>query len=92
MMVAERPRLESWKEVARFLEVSVRTAQLWEHERGLPVRRLPGAKRSRVFAFQDEIQAWLEHDPVGLTNSRRNDEPVRRERRDRDLRPPLEFR
>ena len=36
--------LSSWKEVAAYLNVSVRTAQYWESERGLPVRRLPGGR------------------------------------------------
>jgi len=59
MTAAGRPRLESWKEIARYLQASVRTVQLWERERNLPVHRLPGGKRSRVFAFGDEIEAWL---------------------------------
>lgn len=54
----ERPVLLSWKEIAKHLGVSVRTAQLWERERGLPVRRMPGEK-SRVIAYPDEIDRWL---------------------------------
>lgn len=43
-----RPReLGSWKEIAHHLGVNVRTAQKWERERGLPIRRIVGA-RSRV--------------------------------------------
>ena len=37
-----RTELTSWKEIAEFLEVSVRTAQRWESDGGLPVRRLGG--------------------------------------------------
>jgi hypothetical protein len=33
--------LHSWKEIVAYLRVTVRTAQIWEVERGLPVRRLP---------------------------------------------------
>lgn len=55
---SERPVLSSWKEIAEYLGVSVRTAQLWERERGLPVRRMPGEK-SRVIAYREEIDAWL---------------------------------
>ncbi len=51
--------LTSWKEIASFLDVTVRTAQLWEKQRGLPVRRMPGP-RSRVFLRIDEYEAWLE--------------------------------
>jgi len=49
----------SWKEIAAFFGVSVRTVQLWEEERGLPVRRHPGG-RGRVFAYISELQAWRE--------------------------------
>lgn len=52
-------RLESWKEIAVFLGVSVRTAQSWEKERGLPVRRLGGNRRSRVHAYAGELEDWL---------------------------------
>jgi len=52
----ERP-LGSWKEIAAFFDVSVRAVQLWEHERGLPVRRNPGG-RGRVYAYPSELQAW----------------------------------
>jgi hypothetical protein len=37
-----REELITRKEVANHLGVNVRTAQRWERERGLPVRRLPG--------------------------------------------------
>lgn len=54
----QRTELSSWKEIADRLDVSVRTAQLWEKDRGLPVRRLPGS-RGRVFVRVDEIETWL---------------------------------
>jgi hypothetical protein len=41
---SERTELSSWKEIAAYLGVSVRTAQHWERNRGLPVRRLAGEK------------------------------------------------
>jgi len=54
----DTPVLTSWKEIANHLQVTVRTAQLWETQRGLPVRRVPG-RRSRVYLRQDELEAWL---------------------------------
>jgi hypothetical protein len=36
--------LGSWKEIADYLKINVRTAQKWEQERGLPVGRLQGTK------------------------------------------------
>jgi hypothetical protein len=47
----------SWKEIAAHLKVSVKTAQLWERARGLPVRRLPGP-RSQVRASVIDLTAW----------------------------------
>jgi hypothetical protein len=55
----EKRRLSSWKEIAVHLGVELRTAQRWEHERGLPVHRLPGGKRNAVFAYEDELETWL---------------------------------
>lgn len=49
--------LTSWKQIAAYLGVSVRTAQLWERERGLPVKRMVG-ERGRVWATEPEIDAW----------------------------------
>ncbi len=49
--------LSSWKEIASYLGVNVRTAQKWERERGLPVRRAAGA-RSRVSAEAEGVDAW----------------------------------
>jgi hypothetical protein len=36
--------LNSWKDIANYLQVSVRTAQLWEAQRGLPIPHLPGGR------------------------------------------------
>jgi len=49
--------LTSWKEIADFLGIGVRTAQSWERNRGLPVRRFPGEK-SRVSAIPAELERW----------------------------------
>lgn len=57
----ERPdagaRLDGWKEIANYLGQSVRSIQRLE-DRGLPVRRLSGGIKSRVFAFTAELDAW----------------------------------
>jgi len=58
----DRPRstreLGSWKEIAHHLGVNVRTAQKWEQERGLPVRRASGV-RGRVSADTATLDAWI---------------------------------
>jgi hypothetical protein len=51
-------RLDSWKSVAGYLGCSARTAQRWFSEYSLPVRRV-GSGSGRVFAYVDEVDAWL---------------------------------
>jgi Tol biopolymer transport system component len=56
----ERPRdrLDSWKEIAAYLGRGITTAQRWEQDEALPVKRLPHAKKGSVFAFKSELDAW----------------------------------
>lgn len=59
-MSKEEKILGSWKEIADYLGgKDVTTVIRWEKDRGLPVHRIPGGKRPRVFAYADEIDAWL---------------------------------
>ena len=51
-------RLESWKEIAAYLGRDVRTAQRWERNDQLPVRRLQHAKLASVYAYSDELDEW----------------------------------
>jgi hypothetical protein len=50
--------LNSWKEIATYMDRGVRTVQRWENE-GLPIRRLGVGKRAPVFAFAAELDHWL---------------------------------
>ncbi len=50
----EKLPLTSWKEIAAYLQVSVKTAQRYETEHGLPVKRLGG----RVSIALSELMAW----------------------------------
>ncbi len=59
MTAPGRRELVGWKEIADYLRLNVRTAQKWEAEKGLPVRRYSGEK-GRVFSYADEIDAWKE--------------------------------
>lgn len=53
-------RMDSWKDISGYLRRSVKTCCTWEKKFGLPVHRIdPESIRSRVFAFKDEIDAWL---------------------------------
>ncbi|MDQ2860033.1 MAG: hypothetical protein M3T55_04760 [Pseudomonadota bacterium] len=53
-----KTRLESWKEVATYFQRGERTVRRWELERGLPIRRLPGWSKSRIYADVAELEAW----------------------------------
>jgi tetratricopeptide (TPR) repeat protein len=52
--------LDSWKEISAYLGRSVRTCQQWEKELDLPIHRLDGTPKARVFAYQEELDRWLE--------------------------------
>ena len=64
-----RQRLDSWKAIAAHLGRDVRTVSRWEKERGLPVYRVPGGRVRTVFAYADELDAWLAS-PAGAAAER----------------------
>lgn len=43
-------RLDSWKEIAVFFRRDPRTVKRWEKQLALPVHRIPGKRRSGVYA------------------------------------------
>ncbi len=51
-------RLDSWKEIAAYLQKEVRTVQRWEKNLGLPVRRLGQGKQGTVFAYKADLDSW----------------------------------
>jgi len=84
-MPSEQPQeLSGWKEIASHLGTSVRTAQDYERNLGLPVHRQPGEK-GRVFADPDELDAWRTH-------RNGNGSPVRDEEPAPKKRPPAAAR
>ena len=52
-----RRELSTWSQIAAYLGVSVRQAQNYEAQDGMPVHRMPGARR-QVVAYSDELDAW----------------------------------
>lgn len=54
---SEKP-LESWKEIAAYLQRQGKTVRRWEKEEGLPVHRHSHKTRSSVYAYPSEIDAW----------------------------------
>jgi hypothetical protein len=51
-------RLDSWKEIAAYLNRSVRTLHRWEKDEGLPVHRQLHKDLGSVFAYKSELDAW----------------------------------
>jgi hypothetical protein len=54
-----RERLDSWKQIAVYVNREVRSVQRWEKREGLPVHRHPHLRGSTVYAFKSEIDGWL---------------------------------
>jgi hypothetical protein len=55
-----KDRLDSWKEIAIYVNRDVRTCISWEKKYGLPVHRIDKkSSRSRVFAYKSEIDWWF---------------------------------
>ncbi|MGB7083458.1 MAG: hypothetical protein WBD54_17645, partial [Candidatus Acidiferrales bacterium] len=60
---SERPsreRLDSWKEIAAYLNRDVTTVQRWERREGMPVHRHLHDKRGSIYALSVELDAWLQ--------------------------------
>src|SRR4026208_1593695 len=51
-------RLDSWKEIAAFLQRDVRTVQRWEKQAGLPVHRHAESRLRTAYAYRSELEAW----------------------------------
>lgn len=69
MSVAPPGKLDGWKAIATYLGRNERTAQRWAHERGMPVHHVPGGRSGAVFAWEPEINAWLQADRPLLTDA-----------------------
>jgi TolB-like protein/Tfp pilus assembly protein PilF len=66
---SEKPtedRLDSWKEIAAYLNRDVTTVQRWEKREGMPVHRHVHEKRGSVYALASELDAWLQRRKLRL--------------------------
>ncbi len=59
LVPARKDVLNGWKEIAQYISRDIRTVERWEKQRGLPVRRIPGAGRGVVYARVSELEQWL---------------------------------
>jgi TolB-like protein len=53
-------RLDSWKEIAAYLNRDVTTVQRWEKREGMPVHRHLHDRMGSVYAFSSELDAWVQ--------------------------------
>ncbi len=53
-------RLDSWKEIAVYLNRDVTTVQRWEKREGMPVHRHVHHKRGSVYALIEELDDWVQ--------------------------------
>src|SRR6266481_874152 len=54
-------KLDSWGEIASYLGREVRTVQRWERTEGLPVHRHEHKKKSTVYSYAGELDAWIKN-------------------------------
>jgi Tol biopolymer transport system component len=57
-MPEETGRLDSWKQIAAYLQKSERTVRRWHETEGLPVHKHQHQQRGSVWAYASEIDAW----------------------------------
>jgi TolB-like protein/Tfp pilus assembly protein PilF len=67
----EKP-LDSWKEIAAYLNRDVTTVQRWEKREGMPIHRHVHDKRGSVYALTEELDAWIQ------SRSSRADQPEKK--------------
>lgn len=75
---SERPsqeRLDSWKEIAAYLNRDVTTVQRWERREGMPVHRHLHDKRGSIYALSVELDAWLQSRRPPLEEDQRKSSP-----------------
>ncbi|MGB7730866.1 MAG: hypothetical protein WBL50_22755 [Candidatus Acidiferrum sp.] len=53
-------RLDSWKEIASYLDRDVTTVQRWEKREGMPVHRHRHDRMGSVYASRAELDAWAQ--------------------------------
>lgn len=56
---AVEDRLDSWKEIAAYLNRDVTTVQRWEKREGMPVHRHVHERMGSVYASRTELDSWI---------------------------------
>jgi TolB-like protein/Flp pilus assembly protein TadD len=67
--------LDSWKEIAAYLNREIRTVQRWEKKEGLPVHRQQHEKLGSVYGYKSEIDEWWAQRSLELASKSEGDDP-----------------
>jgi hypothetical protein len=68
-------RLDSWKEIAAYLNRDVTTVQRWEKREGMPVHRHLHDRMGSVYAFRADLDAWARSRSLRAAQEDENDAP-----------------
>ena len=68
-------RLDSWKEIAGYLNRDVTTVQRWEKREKMPVHRHQHDRMGSVYASRAELDAWVHSRNLQATPENGNDTP-----------------
>ncbi len=66
-------RLDSWKEIAAYLNRDVTTVQRWEKREGMPVHRHVHDRMGSVYASRAELDAWARGRSLRAAQENEND-------------------
>jgi Tol biopolymer transport system component len=69
-------RLDSWKEIAAYLNRDLRTLQRWEKTANLPIRRLNKPGMRAVFAYTADLDEWLRQQSPDPPDAQPRDRPA----------------
>ncbi|HZR63901.1 MAG TPA: tetratricopeptide repeat protein [Terriglobales bacterium] len=58
--------LDSWKEIAAYLNRDIKTVQRWEKREGMPIHRHLHERGGSVYAYRSELDAWLHSRKLSL--------------------------
>src|ERR1700732_57741 len=70
-----KDRLDSWKEIAAYLDRDVTTVQRWEKREGMPVHRHLHDRMGSVYAFRAELDAWARSRNLGVAQQKNRRSP-----------------
>jgi Flp pilus assembly protein TadD len=68
-------RLDSWKEIAAYLNRDVTTVQRWEKREGMPVHRHLHDRMGSVYASRAELDAWTRSRKLSAAQENGNSAP-----------------